>query len=214
MSLRPPATDLSQESDVVAAGPVLDDYLVGDPPDVDEVPGDGLAGWGQVGEQRHAGRHMVAVQREMHDHEVILSDDTMERGSRMVQVMVKGRQGLLEAFPPLGSGCVLDQVLCDEVEGCWISTIHGVVEAQNGLSGPTIAMCRHTWNLRQARVGRGPGRNPDQHGSVRDANPEEAGPLRGPSTVACDHRRFGEQAPRLGSKPFTEDEVLAGRRRP
>ena len=35
---RRPASDLREKSDVVAAGPVLDDRTVRDPPDVDEVP--------------------------------------------------------------------------------------------------------------------------------------------------------------------------------
>jgi hypothetical protein len=42
-SLRRPASDLREESDIVSARPVLDDQVVFDPPDVDKVPRDGIA---------------------------------------------------------------------------------------------------------------------------------------------------------------------------
>ena len=84
---------------------------------------------------------------------------------------------------------MLDQVLGDELEGCEISTIRGVVEAQHGLFGPKDPMARHSRNLavrrgargRQVRWGRW---GIKQSGSVINANREEA------SLPICANIRF------------------------
>jgi hypothetical protein len=73
---------------------MLDDRAVRNPPDVDEVPRHGVPGRGLVGEQRHRRTYMAPVHREVHDDEVILSDDAMDRRRRVVEVVVERCEGL------------------------------------------------------------------------------------------------------------------------
>ena len=56
---------------------MFDEHPVDDPPDVDERPRYRSTGDGQVGEQRHGGRPVGAVQRHVLDDEVALSDQVL-----------------------------------------------------------------------------------------------------------------------------------------
>jgi hypothetical protein len=95
---------------------VLDDRTTGNPPDVDEVPRDGVPGRRQFGEQRHGRRHVAPVHREVHDDEITLSHHAMNARRRVVQIAVECRERLPQAVAALRSCGVLDEVLCDQIE--------------------------------------------------------------------------------------------------
>ena len=78
---------------------------------------------------------MAPVHREVHDDEIVLSHDSLNRRRRVVEVVIDRRQGLPQAFAPLRPGRVLDEVLRDETECGTVSTFHGLLEGQHGLYG-------------------------------------------------------------------------------
>jgi hypothetical protein len=66
LTLAWPPADLREEPDIVSARrPVLRDLSVRDTPDVKEVPGDLLSDRRQPGKQRHGGRHVSSVHRQL-----------------------------------------------------------------------------------------------------------------------------------------------------
>ena len=76
---------------------------------------------------------MASVHREVHDDEIVLSNDTMDGRRRMVQIAVESRERLPQAFTTLRPCGVLDEVLGDQPECGTVSMLEGLVERQHGL---------------------------------------------------------------------------------
>src|SRR3954468_12430888 len=97
---------------VVAAGPVLDEHAVGAPPDVDEVPRCGLVCDREIGQQRHRGAAVGAVQGDVLDGEVSLGDEVMLLGAGRAEVSLDRLEDLPQSLAALGAGGVVDHVGC------------------------------------------------------------------------------------------------------
>jgi hypothetical protein len=75
------------------------------------------------------------MHRELHDDEIILSDQAVDRCRRTVEVVIERREGLLEARTALRTRCVLDEVLGDVSERRVITKLQRLLKGHNRLCG-------------------------------------------------------------------------------
>ena len=75
------------------------------------------------------------MHRELHDDEIVLSDQAMDRCRRTVEVVVERREGLLKARAALRTRRVLDEVLGDVTPGRAITKLQRLLKGQDCLCG-------------------------------------------------------------------------------
>src|SRR3954451_5602226 len=147
---------------VVAAGPVLDEHAVGDPPDVDEVPRCGLVCDREIGQQRHRGAAVGAVQGDVLDGEVSLGDEVMLLGAGRAEVSLDRLEDLPQSLAALGAGGVVDHVGCHKFvqnsEVCSLLASEQLLHDGSGAEGARLG-CRLYAVTRQVGAGHAVGRS-------------------------------------------------------
>jgi hypothetical protein len=96
-----PCPDLSEETDIVPAGPVLDDDAVDNPPDVNVGPRDRSTRGLGTREQSHGRGSVAAVDRHVVDDEVAFSDEMVVIDGNLFTEIVNDRRE--DLFPTLSA---------------------------------------------------------------------------------------------------------------
>ena len=73
------------------------------------------------------------MDREVHDDEIVLSDDAMDRRRGVVEVVVERGEGLSQPVAALRPCGVLDEILGDQTERGAVSELGGPVKGQHRL---------------------------------------------------------------------------------
>lgn len=107
--------NLFEQSHVVAACPMFDNFPFIDSPEVDERPRDCPVRDGDVGEQRHCRSSMGAVQCYVLRDQIAVADEMMLFHDDGSEIVVDDAEDLSQTLPTLRAGRVIHHVLGHQV---------------------------------------------------------------------------------------------------